>query len=714
MGIDLSNYIEIFLQESNENLENMNESLLELEKNPDDHSLIEQLFRAAHTLKGMAATMGYSQMAELTHQMENVLEMFRSGTLQADSDLVTRLFKCLDLLSQMVEDISAGEEKAYDLTEIQQELARIGSVEPEAPAAPEPEPEPEVPEEKAGPAGTPEDAGTLTDPMDLDLNEYDMTVLGQARVRGYNAFHLLVELNEKCLLKSARAYLVVNQLEQKGEIIKTVPPVEKLEEEEFDLSFEIIYLTKGDAASVEAIVNRISEIERVLVTPMDLSVLEERFQPSGDAPEEEPAQVQAPASADTGESAPVTPAVSSAPSAAKPLKADKGDGDGDSPAKGEKNQLNQTIRVDLDRLNNIMNLVSELVIYRTRLEDMASQHKANDLLEPLEQVARITSSLQDLVLKIRMQPIDLVFKRFPRMVRDLSQELGKEINLIIQGENTELDRTVVSELGEPLVHLIRNAVGHGIESREERIRLGKDPAGTVHMMAYQEGNKAVIRITDEGKGIDPEKIRQVAERKGIDTADLSRDDLIRLIFANGFSTNDEVNSVSGRGVGMDVVKQKINQLGGTIELNSEVGQGTEFIIKLPLTLSIIQALLVNVGSETFAISLSFIEKVVSIRPEEIKMSSNQEVYIYTGKAIPVIRVGQRLNMKVEEEDTNLIIVKVGGSLYGLAVTSLYGQQEIVIKPFGEILKSARQYIGATILGDGMVTLILDVGNICGE
>ncbi len=715
MGIDISNYIEIFLEESNENLEQMNESLLKLEKEPGNKNLIDGLFRVAHTLKGMAATMGYTQMAELTHTMENVLELFRSGTLEADSTLITKLFSCLDMLSGMVSDVvEEGQMKSYDISSMQRELEQIGSLEgvgdcQGAPAVGADE----VVSQSVPTAG---DAAGLAAqaPVDeqavceeLELNEYELTVLRQAKTRGYDGYHLTVNLDPRCLLKSARAYLVVNQLEAKGEIIKTLPTVEKIEEEQFEHSFQVIYVTKGSGVDVEATVMKVSEIDGVDVTPLNADSVKAVSEDAPIPEDREPDDSVLGLSETPDLMNPVKPAGKNVREAGCTADPAAGNGAG-------KAQLNQTIRVDLDRLNNIMNLVSELVIYRTRLEDMAGAHKAAELLEPLEQVARITSSLQDMVLKIRMQPIDLVFKRFPRMVRDLSRELGKEINLIIEGENTELDRTVVSELGEPLVHLIRNAVGHGIEEPADRRAAGKNPAGTVHLMAYQEGNKAVIKIIDDGQGLDPERLRQAAQRKGIDVAEMSDEDMQKMIFAQGFSTTEEVNSVSGRGVGMDVVKQKINQLGGTIELQSEVGKGTEFTVKLPLTLSIIQALLVNVGEETFAISLSFIEKVVSIQPRDIKMSSSGEVYVYTGRAIPVVRLRDALELESDQDDGNLIIVKVGGTLYGLAVSSLFGQQEIVIKPFGDILRSADQYIGATILGDGMVTLILDVGNICGE
>ena len=332
-----------------------------------------------------------------------------------------------------------------------------------------------------------------------------------------------------------------------------------------------------------------------------------------------------------------------------------------------------------------------------------------DLNETLEQVARITSDLQDLVMKIRMLPLDVVFNRFPRMIRDLSVELNKEINFVIKGADTELDRTVIDEIGEPLIHLIRNAADHGIEDRETRIAKGKDPMGTIKLIAYQEGTKAVIKVEDDGNGIDVEKVRSKAERVGISTEGMADDDIKNLIFAQGFSTNEQVTDISGRGVGMDVVKTKITALGGTVSVESEMGKGSSFIIKLPLTLQIIQALLVKVGEDTLAISLGYIDRVIDFSEDMVKKSNNREVIMYRGNVIPFVRVNEKL--KIEESDSDnkfVVIVKVGDKTTGLLVDSLLGQQEIVIKHLGKTLKNMKQYIGATILGDGLVTLILDV------
>lgn len=372
-------------------------------------------------------------------------------------------------------------------------------------------------------------------------------------------------------------------------------------------------------------------------------------------------------------------------------------------------KVHQSVRVDLERLDNFMNMVSELVIHRTRLEQIASGHRILDLSETLEQVARTTSDLQDLVMKIRMLPLDTVFNRFPRMVRDLSVELGKEMELIIEGQETELDRTVIDEIGEPLIHLIRNAADHGIESKEEREAAGKDPVGKIKLIAYQEGTKAVIKVQDDGAGINVDKIKAKAERVGISTEGMNDTDIRNLIFNQGFSTNEEVTDISGRGVGMDVVKTKIAALGGTVDLISEIGEGSSFIIKLPLTLQIIQALLVKVGSETMAISLGYVNEIVEFNEEDIKKTNNQEVIIYRGAIIPLIRINEKLDIEAQNESKGfVVIVKVGEKTAGILVDSLMGQQEIVIKPLGKILKNLKQYIGATILGDGLVTLILDI------
>lgn len=638
--MDTSQYITMFLEESRENLQSLNENLLELEKQPSNINTIGEIFRVAHTLKGMAATMGFTEMSNLTHKMENILELFKSKELDINTEIITLLFQCLDMLSIMVEDIEEGNIEGHDISDLVEKLHMFSIAKDEV-------------------AISSIQSNTMEK---MKFDDYEWTVIKNAIQSNYSIYKILVNLAKDCLIKSARAFLVIKNLEDKGEIIKTLPIVEKIEEEEFDSSFQLVYITQEKPEEIKKIITGVSEIEEAIVQPISM---ENNYK----ADEEKVQSRQ---------------------------------------TFTNKSKINQSVRVDIHRLDNFMNLVSELVINRTRLEQISNDHRLKDLHESLEQVARITTDLQELVLKIRMLPIERVFNRFPRMVRDLSKDLNKDIELVIQGQDTELDRTVIDELGDPLVHLIRNAVDHGIESKDERIKKGKNPQGIIKMIASQEGNKAIIRIEDDGKGMDPEAIRKKAIEKGIKVDGLIEEELINLIFHQGFSTNDEVTDISGRGVGMDVVKRKISALGGTISVKSEVGVGSTFIIHLPLTLSIIQALLVKVATETFAISLGFIEKVVSIFPQDIKNHHNGQIFIYRDQAIPIIRVNEKLNLPlVEEEEKYLIIVKVGDRLYGLIVDRLIGQQEIVIKPLGKSLMNMNEYVGATILGNGLVTLILD-------
>ncbi|MBU5314681.1 chemotaxis protein CheA [Clostridium bornimense] len=666
--MDTSQYLSMFLEESMDNLQALNESLLQLEQEPENIDKVNEIFRVAHTLKGMAATMGYSKMAELTHKMEDVLSRFRDGDLNVTQEVVTVLFTCLDKLEQMVDAISEGNEEG-EIEGIIKELESLHSQSLEVPLS--------VDKENKG-----EDDKVSS----IVLNEYDISVIKQVIEKEYNVYEVNITLDEKTLLKSARAFLIVKALEDSGDIIKIHPSTEDIENENFDLDFTAIYVTKKTDNEVYELIMGISEVASVNVKFLNDSFKEKlEIKPN--------VEVAA------------KPVVekSKQPSASKSTKKKE------EKKSTQHKKVHQSVRVDLERLDNFMNMVSELVIHRTRLEQIASGHRILDLSETLEQVARTTSDLQDLVMKIRMLPLDTVFNRFPRMVRDLSVELDKEMELIIEGQETELDRTVIDEIGEPLIHLIRNAADHGIESKEEREAAGKNPVGKIKLIAYQEGTKAVIKVQDDGAGINVDKIKAKAERVGISTEGMNDNDIKNLIFNQGFSTNEEVTDISGRGVGMDVVKTKIAALGGTVDLISEVGEGSSFIIRLPLTLQIIQALLVKVGSETMAISLGYVNEIVEFKEEDIKKTNNQEVIIYRGAIIPLIRINEKLDIESQNEKKGfVVIVKVGEKTAGILVDSLMGQQEIVIKPLGKILKNLKQYIGATILGDGLVTLILDI------
>lgn len=681
--MDTSQYMSMFLEESLDNLQTLNESLLELEQNPEDVDKVNEIFRVAHTIKGMAATMGFNDLAELTHKMEDVLSEFREGELRVTQDVVTVLFDCLDTLEKMVDLVQEGSDEKVDIESIMAKLAYIkenGNKNQQA----------NVIEE----SNNAELKISHNDSIGLDLNEYDISVIKQAHEKGFNAVEIKVTLSENTLLKSARAFLIVKDLEDHGEILKSVPSTQDIENEEFDLELKFVLITKNTVDEILSIVNGISEVVKVEASAIEIEETETVEEEK--AEEVKPKEVE-----EKAEEAKKIEKVVEAPRKAAAKKPQP---------KKEVKKAHQSVRVDLERIDNLMNMVSELVIYRTRLEQIVTTHKSQELNETLEQVGRTTSDLQDLVMKIRMLPLDTVFNRFPRMIRDVSVELNKEINFIIEGADTELDRTVIDEIGEPLIHLLRNAADHGIESKEERIAAGKSPVGTIKLVAYQEGTKALIKVIDDGSGINVEKVRAKAEQKGINTEGLSESDIKNLIFAQGFSTNEVVTDLSGRGVGMDVVKTKISALGGTVDVISEEGKGSTFIIKLPLTLQIIQALLVKVGEETLAISLGFIDRVIDYKEENIKKSNGKEVIVYREDVIPLVRLNESLDIESSKTDKKfVIIVNVGDKTIGLLVDALCGQQEIVIKPLGKTLKGLDQYIGATILGNGLVTLILDIG-----
>lgn len=682
--MDTSQYLSMFLEESMDNLQTLNESLLQLEQEPDNIDKLNEIFRVAHTIKGMAATMGFSEMAELTHKMEDVLSKFRDGELKVTQKVVTVLFQCLDTLERMVNNISEGIEEEIPVDGIISELETIALGDASEVAV-----------------GVIDEAVTTSDETmksgnkeKVKLNEYDINIVKQALDKGYHSYDIIVTLSENTLLKSARAFLVFKSLEESGEIIKSIPSAEDIENENFDFEIQLVFVTTKDKKFIYDGLMSISEITEVTVEDIELNNLKGQavYIAADSATKENPVSNKTEVK--------VNKAVKSKETSAKETSKDNS---------ATHKKAHQSVRVDLERLDKFMNMVSELVIHRTRLEQISNSYKLGELNETLEQVARTTSDLQDLVMKIRMLSLDVVFNRFPRMVRDLSVELKKDMELVIEGQDTELDRTVIDEIGEPLIHLIRNAADHGVEPSEERVAKGKDPVGKIRLVAYQEGTKAVIKVEDDGSGIDVERVRAKAERIGINTEGMSDSDIKNLIFLQGFSTNEQVTDISGRGVGMDVVKTKISALGGTVDVTSEVDKGTSFIIRLPLTLQIIQALLVKVGNETMAISLGYIDRVIDYKDDLVKKTNNKEVIIYNGNVIPLIRVNKKLQLEAPEDSKHyIVIVKVGEKTVGLLVDGLFGQQEIVIKPLGKTLQGLKEYIGATILGDGLVTLILDV------
>ncbi len=664
MDLDISQYINIFVEEAKEHLQNMNDVLLELEKNPSHLGHINEIFRVAHTIKGMSGTMGFHNMANLTHEMENVLQAARSDEIELSENIIDILFECFDALDSSVNHIiDFGTEEDNTNQIIINKLTNL------------------LNEEK--------NVKHETDPTDnLIIDGFILEAINKARKEGLNSYRIDFVLSESCMLKSARAFIIFNTLETFGEIVYSNPSVEDIEDEKFDFSFSVILVSDIDKSIILKELNQISELEEINLTNYDDNNFIQEIKL-------DEAQINAESNHIADESN----------------------------AKNEKNvqthsgKVGKTVRVDIDRLDNLMNLVSELIIIKTRMDDLSEKSTGENMTEAIEYLERITTNLHDAVMKVRMVPIERVFNRFPRLVRDLSKELGKEIDLQMSGEETEVDRTVIDEIGDPLIHMIRNSIDHGIELPGDRIKVGKPEMGTVILKSYPDGNNVVIEVEDDGRGMDHNLIKRKALEKGIldekEAENLSVEDSINLLFRPGFSTSDTISDVSGRGVGLDVVKSKIESINGNIEIESIKDKGTKFIIRIPLTLAIIQALLIKLSDEIYAIPLSSITEIINISSDQIRDVQGQEIVLYRGMTLPIIRLKNILgiNDDRENEDLVVVVVKKGDKQAGLIVDNLIGQQEIVIKGLGKYLSGVKYLSGATILGNGSISLILDVNSL---
>lgn len=610
-------YLDIFISESREYLTSLDQSILELERNPEDREILNEIFRYAHTLKGMASTMGFNNIAEISHQMENLLDRVRKNEISVSSDLIDVLLEALDILKDIIEAIAEGKDPEFDVSGILNKIKNFSG-------------------EKI-----------------------------KNKAEDKEKYKLKVRISPDCALKSVRAFMVLRNLEGLAEIIESEPSLQEIENGNFEDEFELL-VTTHDPEKVKKAVEEISEIENVEISR---------------------------------EGEKKTTKEESKKSIKDILKA------------------SQSVRISIDKLDMLMNLVGELVIAKSRLFQIGEKHNLKELKEALLGIDRLSTYLQELVTQMRMVEVGFIFNRFPRMVRDLAKEEGKKINLIIEGKEIELDRTVLDEIGDPLVHLLRNSVDHGIETPEERIKAGKSETGTIKLIAMREKNHVKIIVEDDGRGIDPEKVKKKAVERGIITEEeaskLDDNEAINLIFTPGFSTADKVTGVSGRGVGMDVVKSKINSLGGSVDIVSQVGKGTKITLTLPLTLAIIQALLVGVGGETYAIPLNNVVEILDVRENSLKTIRNNEVINLRGKILPIVMLDKLLGISRNGRASRfpVVVVDRGNQLLGLGVDKLVGQQEIVIKSFDSILKGIRGFAGATIMGDGKVVLILDIASL---
>jgi two-component system chemotaxis sensor kinase CheA len=682
VDFDMSQYLNIFLDETEEQLQILDEALILLEQERENEELLNKIFRAAHTLKGSSASMGFEKMAQLTHVMESVLDKLRQGELSVTKEVIDHLLAGLDALKELKTEIVSGQDKQIDVSPLISSLKNLQAASPG---------------EEAQVKG--KDASPVQLETGLLLDDVESNVVMAAEVKGYRIWHVLVTLTSDCPMKGARAYIVFNNLKDIGEVIKTIPSVEEIEEEKFDNSFQFVLVTREDADTLANIIKSISEIADVKIWPVTVEKSEGK-------------EAQLPSLEKLTESLPQL-----------------ADAKGKTPAAAPRAKTSQTVRVDVQRLENLMNLVGELVIDRTRLTDVSGALEAklgvDELVETLEEVTvhvgRITGDLQEEIMKARMFPIEQVFNRFPRMVRDLSQKAGKEIEFIVEGRETELDRTVIEEIGDPLIHLLRNAIDHGIESPEERLKKGKPAQGTVHLKAFHQENQIVIIVEDDGRGMDAALIRQKAVEQGIITAEaasrLNERESLNLIFNPGFSTASHISDVSGRGVGMDIVRSHIEKINGTVDIETVKGKGTRFIIKLPLTLAINRSLLVYLGEQVFAFPLANVVEIINVDKASVQKVQQRDVVLVRGEVLPLFKLSQVLgypDSNLQRDTFPVVVVGLSERRIGFIVDELLGEQEIVIKSLGDYIGQIPGLAGATIMGDGRVSLILDVRGLISQ
>ncbi|HDR8157814.1 TPA: chemotaxis protein CheA [Bacillus cereus] len=668
MQTDLLN---IFFEESEEHLQSLNENVLVLEQNPADMDVVGEIFRSAHTFKGMSASMEFTEMADLTHKMENVLDEIRHGNIVVNADIIDVIFECIDNLEKMVADVQQGGMGNIDVASTKQKLEALlnGNVE------------------------------TPTEHIEQNHIDTDDAVSHEV--------HITVE--QQAILKAVRAIMCIEALQNVGNIQKTTPSIEEIEADAFGFEFTVFMDTDCSIEELKQVVLHVSEIEKVEVKqgePISKEVAskkvvtQEVVQVEGKLQPAVATQVESPIEA------------TNQPSSAMPAKST-------TKTKNAKVE-NRSIRVQLEKIERLMNMFEESVIERGRIDELAQTIQNKELIEHLNRLGDISKDIQNVLLNMRMVPIETVFNRFPRMVRMLAKDLGKKIDLQITGEDTEVDKIVIDEIGDPLVHLIRNAIDHGVETVEKRRDAGKNETGTIKLEAFHSGNHVVIQITDDGNGINKGKVLEKAIKNGVVTeADANRltdREVFDLIFQPGFSTAEVVSDLSGRGVGLDVVKHTIHSLGGHLIIDSEEGKGSTFRIELPLTLSIIQSMLVQTNDKRYALPLGNIVEAIRIKREDIQSLQGKDVLNYRNQIIEVKHLSTVFGEKTVDEAfasydgqmVPVLIVRNTHRSYGLIVNTIIGQREIVLKSLGDFFAESSNYFsGATILGDGRVVLILN-------
>ena len=706
--MDVSQYLSVFLDEAKEHLQSLNDNIMTLEQDPENEDCINEIFRSAHSMKGMAGTMGYTRMQNLTHDMEDVFSDVRAGKIKIKSEMIDVLLQCLDAIQGYVDNITENQDEGTEEHQnIIKALADIRSGNVGSASAPEADAAPAAEASDSAASEPDPSASPMTDYRLIKLDPSARTTLEEAKAQGKNILGVTVHIQESCILKAARGFLVFKGIEEVGEIVVSEPNTQDIEDEKFDFTFSLVVITDESKEKLAEIVKSVSEVEGCECGEFDLDAEK--------AVEEAAEPVPAPAATPTPAPAPsATPNPAPAGSKAAPAA-----GAGGKKPVG-KPVVNRTVRVDIEKLDVLMNLVSELIIAKNSLISAANTSGVSNgnVNEQIEYLESVTTNLHESVMKVRMVPIESVLQKFPRMIRDLNKTLGKKMELTMTGEDTEMDRTVVDEIGDPLMHLIRNSADHGIESAELRAQRGKPEVGQIFLHAFQDGNSVVIEVGDDGNGIDAEAVKSKAIEKGVVTPEqaalLTEKQCVELLFHPGFSTAKQVSEISGRGVGLDVVKSKVESLSGEVSVNTKLGVGSTWVIRLPLTLAIIQALMVIVGEEKYAIPLDSIQSIEDVSPSDLKLVENKEVINLRGSVTPIIRLNEVLDTestKSPEDDMVVVIARKGDQQIGLVIDELMGQQEIVIKPLGKYTNKCKLISGATILGDGEIALILDTNSI---
>ncbi len=683
MNDENSEYKEMFIEEAREHLTTLNQSLLDFEQNPEDEEALNKIFRAAHTIKGMAATLNYDSIQHLSHKTEDTLDLIRQHEITVDSNVVDLIFNCFDGIEEMVEDIAVNDVTDFNINGLIEQLENYLNSS----------------SGQKKPKNKPSDSTTVSLDFPKDINETLLQKLEQEQ----SVYALHISVNEQCRMKSIRAYLLLKKLSDNGEIVYTNPKRKMIEEGDFDESFDLFYTTSANEESVHEIVDSVSELEEKQVIPLSIendkiSIPKEyqQIQKKGEVTDHSPSEK------------PDNQRKTKKASDKKPIKSKK-----------ELARQSQSIRVGMDQLDEFMNLIGELVISKGRLTQIAADHNLEDLSETISTFDRLTNQLQDKIMNIRMIPMKHIFNRFPRMVRDLSKQNEKQIDFQMEGEGIELDRTVLDEIGDPLVHLLRNAVDHGIETPEEREKKGKPSAGTVQLIAERKRNHVLIKVTDDGKGINPDKIKETAVKKGLkmqqEVQSMTDQQALQLIFLPGLSSAEKITNISGRGVGMDVVKSTIEKLNGVVDVQSSTDKGSTFSLKLPLTMAIFKALFIGVDQETYAIPISNIIETVKLQPEDINYIDGKKTTVIRNEVLPVL--GLKDLVKNEKDGKDLtksvygVIIQREDKKFGLLVDQLIGEQEITIKNVGGSMKRTKGIAGVTITGDGRVILVLDVNTL---